>query len=59
MDAKAHASDIDFDAMSRAECNAPEARIADALNRDAGHDSQNRKDDEGEEIADDNQAEQE
>ena len=59
MNAEANASDIDLDAMPRAECNAPESRIANTLNGDAGHDSKNRKDDEGEEIADDDQAEQE
>ena len=59
MNTEAHASDIDLDSMSRAECNAPEASIADTLDRDAGHDSKDGEDDEGEEIADDNEAEQE
>lgn len=54
-----HPSHIHSDAMSRTERYAPEARVPDPLDRDAGDDAEDGEEDEGTEIAKDEEAEQE
>lgn len=48
---QAHAADVDLDPTARAEADSPEARVADALDGDAGQDAQDGEDGEGEEVA--------
>lgn len=52
----AHAANGDFDAMAGGEGDAPEARVADALDGDAGDDAQDGEDDEGEQVGEDDKS---
>ena len=51
MDRDPHTSNIHLDAMARTEGNAPEPRVPDSLNRDAGKDAKDCKDHEGEKVS--------